>query len=77
MRRCYRTASRTCNPITVEETVDGLRVACKECKHLYYFRKDANGNPEKTKYAKVFKRDILQPSENLYYKYHEEQMHIL
>lgn len=57
------------DPITVAEDNNGLRILCKQCKHQYIIRKDPNtGAPEKRSYAKYFKRDILQGSDNLFYK---------
>jgi hypothetical protein len=39
---------------------------CERCKKRYYFRKyQGRIDP---KYGKVFRRDTLQPSSNLYYK---------
>jgi hypothetical protein len=73
-----------CNNITrchdliiFEENVTALRAFCKTCRRSYVVRKDGNGNPEKRKYARLFKKDILQRHENLYYKYHPEVMNIL
>lgn len=55
---------------TMGEDDNALRVFCRICKHMYVIRKDHNANPEKRTYAKLFKRDIIQPSQNLYYKYY-------
>lgn len=56
------------NPITASEDYSALRVICTECKHQYVIRKNFNLSPENRMYSKIFKRDILQPRENLFYK---------
>lgn len=56
------------DPITIGEDYNALRVFCKICKHQYVIHKDITLAPEKRLYAKIFKRDILQPRENLFYK---------
>lgn len=61
----------------VAETHEALRAFCLLCKNTYIVRKDEKGSPERREYAKLFKRDILQPSENLYYKYHPEKLAII
>jgi DNA-binding PadR family transcriptional regulator len=48
---------------------------CTECYKRKYFRIDNNGRQD-LHYLKEHKRDILQPGENLYYKYHPEKMQI-
>jgi hypothetical protein len=65
----------TCNNRTsvhenqiVNETKDGLKVFCHKCKQINYIKLDCNGRYDNKLYAKVFKGDCLQPSENLYYK---------
>ena len=63
----------SCHNITDIADGDALRVICKECKKVYVIRKDPfTGAPEKRQYAKIFKRDILQGSDSLLYKYHPE-----
>lgn len=56
------------NPVTLSEDNFALRVFCKDCKHQYILRKDWRGVVENREYSKIFKRDILQPRENLFYK---------
>lgn len=63
--------------LTVRDTMHAQCVYCVLCRHIYLIRKDGNGNPERREYARLFKRDILQPGENLYYKYHPERLSIL
>lgn len=59
---------------TIADT-DALRVICKVCYNKYVLRKDWRGVPEKRLYAKLFKRDILQGNDNLFYKYHPQYIH--
>lgn len=69
---------RECHdPITIAEDDNALRVYCKICYHQYIIRKDENKNPEKRSYARIFKRDILQPSENLFYKVYPNRMNVI
>lgn len=48
---------------------------CKECKRRFWFRTDRDRRTYGD-YLKLHKRDILQPWDNLYYKYHPEKMQI-
>jgi hypothetical protein len=66
--------SRAHDPITIGEDNNAQRVLCKECKSVIVIRKDWRGAPEKRQYAEVFKRDILQRSENLFYKYYPQYL---
>lgn len=66
------------NPITIAEDNNALRVFCTECKTQIVLRKDPNtGAPEKREYARVFKRDILQGNDNLFYKLHPEHISVI
>lgn len=58
--------------VFVAEDESASRVICKECKHQYVIRKDWRGIHENRQYSKVYKRDVLQGSDNLLYKYHPE-----
>lgn len=61
----------------IHDDGDAMRVVCKICHHQYIVRKDINkGVPEKRSYAKLFKRDILQGSDNLLYKYRPDFLKI-
>jgi len=61
--------------IVINETPDGIRTYCKICGKVNVIRKDPfSGRMDNIEYSKVFKRDLLQPSENLYYKYLPELM---
>lgn len=69
--------SRCHNLIEISDGDSAMRVLCKECKVSIIIRKDINkGVPEKRQYAKVFKRDILQGNDNLFYKYHPRYLSI-
>ena len=60
--------------INICDDKDALRVICKQCHQQYILRKDWRGVPEKRLYAKIFKKDILQGNDNLFYKYHPEYL---
>jgi hypothetical protein len=49
--------------------MNAARVICKECKEQYVIRKDHRGVPLNRQYAEIFKRDILQSNQNLFYRY--------
>ena len=66
--------SRCHNPITIGEDNNALRVYCKDCHAIIVIRKDYRGVPERRKYAEVFKRDILQGNDKLFYKYYEKHI---
>ncbi len=54
-----------------------MRVVCTICHKQIVIRKDQwKDVPEKRQYAKVFKRDILQGGDNLFYKYHGEHLRV-
>lgn len=56
-------------PITIGEDQSALRVYCTQCQHQFVIHKDANtGAPDKREYAKIFRRDILQGNDPLFYK---------
>ena len=59
----------------VQEDDCAMRVICNICKNQYTIHKDINkGVPEKRMYAKLFKRDIMQGNDNLFYKIHPEHL---
>lgn len=62
--------------VNLFEWDDCLVAYCERCKEKVYIRKDEKGRPE-PKYAKLFKRDLLQPGSNLYYKEYPNRMHTL
>lgn len=54
------------------EDLYAMRVICKECWHQYVIHKDWRGAPENRAYSKIYKRDVLQGHENLFYKYYPQ-----
>lgn len=58
--------------ITIAEDANALRTICKICKHQDIIRKDWREVPYNRQYSKVFKRDIMQGNDNLFYKLHPE-----
>lgn len=56
----------------VNEDTQALRCICKECKNQYVVKKDWRGVPDNVEYTKLFKRLILQRSDNLFYKAYPE-----
>lgn len=55
-------------PIVIAEDQNAIRIICNKCKVQYVIRKDWRGVPENRQYSKIYKKDILQPNENLFYK---------
>lgn len=75
LRSCDNTSR--CHEIkTILEDENALRVICIECKNQLVIRKDWRGIPENRQYSKVFKKDILQGNDNLFYKYHPQYLNI-
>ena len=67
--------SKCHNPFVIAEDDSAMRVMCKECFNRYIIRKHPIKNvPENRQYSKIFKRDILQGGDNLFYKYHPEYL---
>lgn len=62
--------------IITNETPDGIRVICTQCKQVNVLRMDKEGRFNNRAYSKIFKRDLLQPGENLYYKIYPHKMSI-
>lgn len=66
------------DPITIGEDENALRVFCRICHANLVLRKDPNkGTPENKAYSKVFKRDVLQGNDNLFYKYHPQYLSVV
>ena len=60
-------------PIVCAEDSNAMRWYCVICNESGIIRKDINkGSPEKREYAKIFRRDILQGNDNLFYKYYQQ-----
>ena len=63
--------SRCHAPIIISEDRNAMRVICSECKHQYVIRKEPYKDaPENRAYSKIWKLDILQGRDNLFYKYY-------
>lgn len=63
------------DPVTIAEDDNALRVICKQCKHQFVIRKDPFKKvPEMREYAKIFKRDILQPKDRLFHKVYPQYL---
>lgn len=62
--------------VAISDGDSGMRVLCTNCHTPFVIRKDRFKEvPEKRSYAKIFKKDILQGNDNLFYKYHPEYLH--
>ena len=64
------------NLITIAEDENALRVICTQCNNQYVIRKSPTGAPENRKYSEIFKKDILQGNDNLFYKYYPKYLNI-
>ena len=58
----------------IAEGENAARVICKICKEQFILRKDARGIYERRQAAELLKRLILQPTDNLFYKYHPQHL---
>ena len=47
---------------------------CKICGDQQVFRKDPDGRVDNHTYSEFFKRDIIQPDQTLFFKYHPERV---
>lgn len=62
-------------PYIISQDRNAMRVICQHCRHIYIIRKrPAEDVPENRAYSKVFKKDVLQGNDNLFYKYHPQHM---
>lgn len=64
------------DPIIIGEDQSATRVICVQCKHQYVIHKDWRGVPENRQYSKIYKKDILQGNDNLFYKYYPQHIRI-
>ncbi len=64
------------DPITISEDNNASRVLCKTCKNQYVIRKDWRGIHENRQYSKIFKKEILQGNDNLFYKYNSQYLQV-
>lgn len=60
---------------TLEDAPDVVIGYCIKCKQRYYCRK-VDGRVE-PKYGKIYRRDTLQPGQNLYYREYPHKMNIV
>ena len=65
------------DPRLISETGDGVRYICDKCKEQFVLRIGEDGRMENREYTKVFKKDLLQPHDNLYFKLYPEKMSLL
>lgn len=76
MSKICNNISAAHDPITISDGDTAMLVMCKNCKARYTVRKDPyKGVPEKRQYAQIFRRDILQGGDNLFYKYNPQFLH--
>ena len=61
-------------PITIGEDNNASRVMCTTCKEQYVLRKDYRGVHFNRQYSEIFKKEILQGHENLFYKYYPQHL---
>lgn len=64
----------THDPFVISDDKDALRVGCKQCNQQFVLRKDYRGVPNNREYSKIFKRDVLQGNDNLFYKYYDTNL---
>lgn len=62
------------NPITIAEDESALRAICTQCKNQYIIRKDWRGVIDNRQYSKIFRKETLQPHQNLFYKYYPQHL---
>ena len=61
---------------TIAETGEAMRVFCNICQRQFIIKKDWRGVPENKYYSKIFRKEILQGNDPLFYKYHPEYLKI-
>jgi len=62
------------NPVIINEDNSAQRVICTQCKYQYVLRKDWRGVFENKEYSKIFRKETLQPHQNLFYKYYSQHL---
>lgn len=65
------------DPLQIVDEPGGIRYICKTCKKIMVLRRGADDRFNNKEYTEVFKRDLLQPHDNLYFKVHPELMSIV
>lgn len=63
-------------PHILHDDASAMVAGCAICKTVQVFRKDPSGRMDNRAYLKFFKRELLQPNSNLYYKYHADELNI-
>lgn len=58
----------------MNEEPDGVRYICDHCKQQNVLRIGLDGRMENRLYTRVFKKDVLQPHDNLYFRVHPDEM---
>lgn len=61
--------------ITLKDDERIIEAYCERCKNRYYVRKH-QGRTDPA-YNKIFKRDVLQRSSNLYYKEYPQNLNVI
>jgi len=62
------------DPIVVGEDDRVVRVYCKQCHEIIPIYKDWRGVVNNKQYSEVFRRDILQGNNPLFYKYYPQYL---
>lgn len=61
----------------IYDSNEAMVAVCKICWEQRVFRKDPDGRMDNIAYAAFFKKELLQPWTNLYYKYHPDKMSVV
>ena len=61
----------------INEEHDGIRARCKICGKINIIRIGFDGRMNNRQYSKIFKRDVVQPGSNLYYRINQNKMSII
>jgi hypothetical protein len=69
--------SNTHSPRLIKEEADGVRYICDICKGQFVLRIGTDGRMDNREYTKVFKKDLLQPHDNLFFKIFPERMSVI
>lgn len=64
------------DPIEIGEDESALLWYCRECHQTGVIYKDLRGVPDNVEYARVYKRLILQGSDDLLYRYYPQHLRI-
>jgi hypothetical protein len=60
--------------LTTNDDINALRVFCTHCKNHYIIKKDWRGVVDNVQYSKLFRKETLQPHQNLFYKYYPQYL---